>query len=197
MRSSAGIIALIAAAELCVSLAAPCTASAETHADYDEPSQSDEKNFRRDGFAIGVSLGSAILLGSGKKNELRGVSGAFGIRLGTTAGEKLLWFAQLDGATRTDGSGASLLSVAAHYYVREAIWLRGGAGFSSATQRVANLAGEVEAQTDGGLALVGGAGVDIFRRGIFAVDLELSLSRAFYGNGRVNVGTFQVAVNWY
>lgn len=180
-----------------VLLSSPSLARADAAADFAEPAERDEKQFRRDGFAIGVGLGSALLLGAGTQRDVRGGGGALAIRVGTSAGDKLLWFAQLDAASRSDASVASLLTVAAHYYVRDAVWLRGGLGFGSIARPVETSEGDTQTQADGGLAIVAGAGVDVFQRGIFAVDLELALSRTRAGGGSMSVASLQLATTWY
>ena len=155
----------------------------------DEP----EAVFKREGFAIGVGLGSALFLGSGEQSYARTGGGSFSLRLGTSAGENLLWFVQLDAAAYGKKNSTSLLGLGAHYYFRERLWARGGVS-------LANLVRPEEGgknSTEGGLALVGGLGIDVYRRGIFAIDLEVGLSHARYENGTLSLALIQLMANWY
>lgn len=158
-------------------------------ADDDEP----EAAFKREGFAIGVGLGSALFLGSGEQSYARTGGGSFSIRLGTSAGENLLWFVQLDAAAYGKKNSTSLLGLGAHYYFRERLWARGGVSLASLVRPQEG----GENSTEGGLALVGGLGTDIYRRGIFAVDIEVGLSHARYENGTLSLALLQLMANWY
>ncbi len=193
---SAPVAALVAL--VCGASAASAENSLKTGEEarpYVDPDQAEDEEtaFRREGFAIGVGLGPALFLGSGDHSYARAGGGGFSLRLGTSAGENLLWFVQLDAATHAKKSGASLLGVGAHYYFRDALWVRG----SLALANVFTTDDEGTNITEGGLALVAGFGADVYRRGIFAVDVEFGLSRAGFPNGGLSMGLFQVMANWY
>ena len=72
-----------------------------------------------------------------------------------------------------------------------------GLGLGSVAKSVETSDGETQTETDGGLAIVAGAGVDVFQRGIFAVDLELALSRTRGDQGSMSVASLQLAATWY
>ncbi len=152
-----------------------------------------ETSFRREGFAIGVGMGAAAFLGSGSQSDARGAGASLSIRVGTSAGENLLWFLQLDVAGHDETRAVSLLGLGAHYYIRDAIWARGGLSLVTSV----GTDSEDKKTSEGGLALVGGVGVDVFRRGIFAFDVELSVSRSALDEGRLNLALLQGVANWY
>jgi hypothetical protein len=160
-----------------------------------ETEQADEPEavFKREGFAIGVGLGSALFLGSGEQSYARTGGGSFSLRLGTSAGENLLWFVQLDAAAFGKKNSTSLLGLAAHYYFRERLWARGGISLANLVRPE----DDGKNSTEGGLALVGGLGTDVYRRGIFAVDIEVGLSHARYENGSLSLALLQLMANWY
>ncbi|MCP4447570.1 MAG: hypothetical protein GY811_19850 [Myxococcales bacterium] len=95
-----------------------------------------------------------------------------------------MWFIQLDGTTHVEKSGACLLGIGAHYYIRDALWLRGGLSHATVFRKQdAN-----EKSSEGGLAVVGGAGVDVYRRGIFAIDLEIGVSQSNFKKRSLSIG---------
>lgn len=191
MRRSLSCFTLAAAM---VGVASPAVAdSLGGLAGNESSEETTETQFRREGFAIGVGAGPALVLGRGQQEYARGGGASLSMRLGTSAGENLLWFVQLDIAGHGQQSGASLLGIGAHYYVRETMWVRGGLSLASAVQSEAD-GGKA---TEGGLALVAGVGADVFRRGIFAFDLEMGLSRAGYKDGTLTMALLQGVANWY
>ncbi len=184
-RSSLGLLVLAA-------LATPSLGHADSLA-VEPASDERETAFRREGFAIGVGMGAAAFLGSGSQSDARGGGASLSIRAGTSAGENLLWFLQLDIAGHAETRGVSLLGLGAHYYFRDALWARGGLCLVTSI----GTDSEDKKTSEGGLALVGGVGVDVFRRGIFAFDVELSVSRTALDEGRLNLALLQGVANWY
>ncbi len=158
-----------------------------------QDAEESETSFKREGFAIGVGLGSALFLGSGEQAYARTGGGSISLRVGTSAGENLLWFLQLDAAAYGKKNSSSLLGLAAHYYFRERLWTRGGVSLAS----ILKVEDDDTSSTEGGLALVGGLGVDVYRRGIFALDLEVGLSHARFENGTLSLALLQLMANWY
>ncbi len=197
MRSR-GLVAALIAGFVALLSAAKAHADDLTPEQFSKEDSGKESDFHREGFAIGVALGPALLLGAGSQNDVRGTGGDLSIRVGTSAGPDLLWFAQIGGATHSDKSTVSSLSIQAHYYVRRALWLRGGLGFGTVTRFDTAADGNANAKkNDTGLEFIGGGGVDVFTRGIFAIDVELSISRSGHDQGSMTVGALQVAANWY
>tara|TARA_R110002096_G_scaffold299503_3_gene494075 strand:+ start:40338 stop:40934 length:597 start_codon:yes stop_codon:yes gene_type:complete len=198
MRSSLLVFAIVALAGPTSSQAQQQVLSLEPQQLETEGAEDNEVAFKREGFAIGVGIGSALFLGSGQQSDARAGGGSFSLRVGTSAGENLLWFVQLDAAAYGKKNNASLLGLGAHYYLRERLWARGGVSLANIVRQ-----GDVRQEdddknyTEGGLALVGGLGLDVYRRGVFAVDLELGLSHARYEDGTLSLALFQLMANWY
>lgn len=180
-RASSGLLFLLALAVSRLAQAQP------------ESFESEETKPTREGFAVGVGLGVALFSGSGEQSEARGGGGSVSLRLGTSAGKSLLWFVQMDLANYEQKAGASLLGIGAHYYFRETLWARGSLALASAVAEDEDGA----RTTTGGLALIAGIGADVYRRGIFAVDVEAALSRSGFEDGALSVALLQVAANWY
>lgn len=96
-----------------------------------------EDDFPRAGFMIGAAAGPGVFAG---KDELLGVGGAFGLRVGTTAGERFLWLLQLDSVGYLAEKPLTLekvtnfhttFTLAGQYYLRPVMWLQAGVGTAS------------------------------------------------------------------
>jgi hypothetical protein len=158
----------------------------------------DADAFRREGFAIGFGPGIGVFVGTGNQADFRGVGGTTTIRVGTAAGPRLQWIAELDaGLYRVDAdtnNHATTLVLGGQYFAREAFFLKGGIGAAHTGQSVGG--GDV-ANRRSGVALMGGGGLDVYRRRTFAVNLEATVSLNRYrggGGGHWSVGTM---INWY
>lgn len=189
---SRGLVALV----LVAGLALARTAWADT-----------ETQPRRQGFAIGVGLGSGATRAFGIKG-MGGAGGSANIHVGTTASERMLWVLQLDIAadpqTVTEGDTEktvlnqhSTLCLGLQYYVREVLWLKAGGGFAGLA-----LGRDPQAQVDerrrmSGLGLMASSGYDVLRSGIFALSLEFDLSIGLYGDGAVTSTGLHLSANWY
>lgn len=166
---------------------------------------------RRSGFTIGVGLGPGTYFGVGGLDQFAGVGGTGSFRVGTTAGDNLLWLLEVDGggypAQVGTGSNATivvnqtqLLALAAQIYVRPVLWVKLGAGVATALRKDGSGATQGRAT---GVGALGALGYDLFRRGNFVVDLELSLSIAAYartpagGAGGLSHGGLALAAQWY
>jgi len=161
---------------------------------------------RRDGFAIGVAVGPSLFLGAGELNAKKGVGGALNIRVGTVATQDLLWLLELQagsylvdltnesGAARIDNSYV-MLTLGGQLYVRESVWLRAGAGVAGFWEEEQGMRREGTGRD--GLAFAAGGGYDFFRRGRFAVDLELLASGALLDGDFLGHGALLLGVIWY
>lgn len=182
-------------------------APAEPAAPAAPPGAPEETHFQRDGFAIGLGLGPAIFKGAGAFSEVGGVGAAFDLRVGTTATDRLLWQLDLTGGAylveivdqaRPDASeqvtnNHATLTLGVQAYLLDAFWLRGGAGIAS----FARSKGGTETDRHSGLALLGGGGLDLFRRGMFCLDGEAQLALARYEAGTMGQLSFALVANWY
>lgn len=177
-------------------------------ADGSEPES--ETKPRREGFAIGVGLGPSILVGLRTSDQVAGVGGAFNVRFGTVATERLMWFAEMEAAAyqipgedeKTLSRQQTTITLGGHYYVREVFWVGFGlgvAGFRSAETRASPDGSEIleSEETRGGFATRYTAGLDLFRSGIFALGGEAGLAVGVYdGEGLSNV-TLRLSGSWY
>lgn len=175
------------------------------------PGESDETRPRREGFAIGVGLGPSILVGFRRSDDqVTGVGGAFNIRFGTVATERLLWFLEAEGAAyeifvgddTTLSRQQTTLTLGGHYYVREVFYVGAGvgvAGFRSAETRSSPDGTQtLEAEeTKGGAATRYTAGVDLFRTGIFALAGEAGLAIGIYNGEQLSNLTLRLTGSWY
>lgn len=163
---------------------------------------------RRDGFAIGFALGPSIYLGQGGLAGKNGVGGDFNLRLGTSASPSLLWLLELQAGgflvDRTSEAGTerifhqhATLTLGAQVYVRETLWLRFGGGVAGFHESEGQGGPEREGTRREGLAVIAGGGYDMFRRGIFACDLELIVSGAALDGAFLGHGGIQLGLVWY
>lgn len=149
--------------------------------------------FRRDGLAFGVGLASTAAFSFGDLVDVNGFGGGPSLRIGTTGGERLVWWLQLDGAaylfdTQGDGVGRNewgCLSLAGQRYLLDAFWLKLGAGFASFGQGVRRQVKIEPPERMAGAAVFGGVGLDVFQRGRIAISLELSTSATVLADGGI------------
>ncbi len=165
----------------------------------------DTKKTRRDGFAIGVGLGSGDLRGFGIAG-VGGPGGALKLHVGTVAGPRMLWLLELGAAVdpQTDmedkttlGNQYSTLALGAQYYLREFIWTKAALGFAGLRLAPDPNDPDAAARRLSGLALSGAAGYDLFRSGMFVLDLDLDLNLGVFREGVVTGLHLLLSANWY
>jgi hypothetical protein len=189
-----------AAAALAVILAASAAPVAA------DPYRQGEGAFRRDGFAVGFALGPAVFVGGGELDDIQGVGGDLNLRVGTTASDRMLWLLELqaggyvvevnrEGQKDTTNNNHSTLTVGAQLYLREVLWLRGGLGVATVAEKQGDMVEEVVRKS--GLAGVIGGGVDVFRRGVFAMDVELVITGAMFDGAAVGHSALMLGLMWY
>lgn len=190
---------LAALATLAVQLL--CSSEAAADAYGDPP-------MKRDGFAVGAAIGPGIFKGAGGMDELQGVGGDLDLRVGTTATENLLWMIEVVAGGYlvevTDAGGMdqtynalSTLTFGGQYYIREALWVRGGVGFATFLEREGR-GGEVDQESQkSGLGLVSGGGYDFFRRGRFAVSVEVASTLGAFRGGVLGQTSLLLGLAWY
>jgi hypothetical protein len=165
---------------------------------------------RREGFLIGAGLGPALFVGgAGQLADLQGVGGDLNLKIGTSAGERLLWLVELQSGgylvevLRETGETSAYnamvtLTVSGHVYARDALWLRAGAGLAAIAEREGQRGPEVEGSRAAGLAALGGAGYDLFRRRTFALSVEGSLTGGvFFDRGLLLRTSVLLGITWY
>ncbi|RMH40591.1 MAG: hypothetical protein D6689_13345 [Deltaproteobacteria bacterium] len=133
--------------------------------------------------------------------------GGGGIRIGTAAGDALLWIVQIEGAAVPvrDAAGKvkinrhGTLTLGAQWYARRTLWLHGGAGV--ATYEIAEAVEQTEIRDlqRTGVAVTGAVGFDFFRmvdvrpawllaQQDFAFSFEVRVVGALYPGGAGDVG---------
>jgi hypothetical protein len=163
---------------------------------------------RRGGFAIGFGLGPSLFLGAGDLDSKKGVGGDLNIRVGTSASPSFLWQLELQGGgylveltseagTETIFNSHATLTLGGQVYVREALWLRGGLGVASFHEQEGRNGPELEGTRRNGLAMTAGGGYDLFRRGIFALDLEVVTSGAVFDGAFIGHSAMLLGLMWY
>ena len=163
---------------------------------------------RRAGFAVGIAVGPSLFLGTGGLDAKKGVGGDLNLRVGTTATPNFLWQLELQGGgylveltseagTDTIFNSHATLTLGGQYYVREALWLRAGLGFASFRELEGRNGPEREGTRVEGLAVIAGGGYDLFRRGIFALDLEVVTSGAVFDGAFIGHSSLLLGLVWY
>jgi hypothetical protein len=144
---------------------------------WSRPARADGPHLRPTGFAPeGFTWGLAVLGGSFRSSDCcdiggRRGGGAVSLRWGVVAGEGLIWLVQLDsgqvlaedarGELRLNQTGAT--SLAAQYYLRHALWIKGGLGLAAYTIRAEGGEGAADDRTRDGIAALASAGYDLVR----------------------------------
>jgi hypothetical protein len=170
-----------------------------------------EPPMKRKGFAIGAALGPSVFKGAGGMDELQGVGGSLDLRVGTSAAANLLWLvelvaggylvevnsAEVSGGVDQTYNALTTLTFGGQLYIREALWLRGGVGFAGFVEREGR-SGPVDEDTQrAGLAVIGGGGYDFFRRGRFALSLEVANTIGAFRNGALGQSSVVLGLAWY
>ena len=200
-RSAERVAAAAIAVAVGAGLAAPGRAAADP---YGEPPP------ERDGFLVGAGLGPALFLGAGEEmDELQGIGGDLNLRIGTTAGERLLWLIELQtggyvievtsDVAEPDSTYNALatLTVGGQLYVRDALWLRGGVGLAGFAEQEGRSGPEVPGSRRGGLGLTSGIGYDFFRRRNVAMSIEGVSALGLFRQGALGRGAMLLAITFY
>jgi hypothetical protein len=189
---------------LCVSavLLWPDTAGADPYGD---------PPMKRQGFALGAAIGPSVFKGAGGMDELQGVGGSLDLRVGTSAAANLVWLVELvaggylvevnsadvAGGVDQTYNAMTTLTFGGQLYVREALWLRGGLGFAGFVERKGR-SGPIDEDTQrAGLGVIGGGGYDFFRRGRFALSLEVANTIGAFRNGALGQSSIVLGLAWY
>jgi hypothetical protein len=163
---------------------------------------------KREGFAFGAAIGPGLFKGAGGMGELQGVGGDLDLRVGTTAGGNLLWLVEVVAGGYlvevTDAGGVdqtynalTTVTFGAQIYLREALWLRGGLGLASFLERQGRGGAVDEDSRRTGLGIIGGGGYDFFRRGRFALSVELASTVGAFRSGPLGQTSVLLGLAWY
>jgi hypothetical protein len=163
---------------------------------------------KREGFAVGAAIGPGIFKGAGGMDELQGVGGDLDLRVATTATENLLWTIEIVAGGYlvevTDAGGMdqtynalSTLTFGGQYYIRGALWVRGGVGFATFLEREGR-GGEVDQESQkSGIGFISGGGYDLFRRGRFALSGEVASTLGAFRDGLLGHTSVLLGIAWY
>lgn len=163
---------------------------------------------KREGFAVGAAIGPGIFKGAGGMDELQGVGGDLDLRIATTATENLMWTIEIvaggylvevtdAGGTDQTYNALSTLTFGGQYYIRGALWVRGGVGFATFLEREGR-GGEVDQETQkSGVAFLSGGGYDFFRRGRFAFSVEVASTLGAFRGGVLGHTSLLLGLAWY
>lgn len=159
----------------------------------------------REGFAIGFAIGPTMQIGFGDDlAEASGTGGSIGLRIGTSATERLAWFLDfvIAGMPREGDTGknklnqSAALAVGAQFFPLQALWIRGAVGLATATLR-SETTTAMEPNQHTGLALLAGGGIDFLRRGRFALSGQLTFITGVYGGGAATAAVSALGLTWY
>jgi hypothetical protein len=157
----------------------------------------------RSGFLIGFSLGGGSVMPDCDGCETK--SGpALDIHVGGMLNEKLALMFDGTGITWSiddpsgDATGNSTVSaVAVQYWPAPKFWVKGGAGFGSVGCSDKDICGD----TESGLGLMVGAGVELIQKGKFTLDLQGRLATYSVDDegesARINQFAITLGCNWY
>jgi len=152
----------------------------------------------REGWMIGLAPGVAAFSGRGDygRGTNFGASGA--LRLGVTAGDRLLWLfefqgLQLGGPNVSDAIAIS--TVGPRYFVRDRLWIGGGVGVSAVTEAEPGSARNRTVAS--GVGSTASAGIDLWTSGFWSIDLEAGVAAGLNRNGGIGMFSIRVAVNHY
>jgi hypothetical protein len=163
---------------------------------------------RRGGFALGLGVGPSLFFGAGDLESKKGVGGDLNIRVGTSATPNFLWQLELQGGgylvDLKDEAGSErvfnshgTLTLGGQVYIREVLWLRAGLGVATFREQEGRNGPEREGTRRTGLGMIAGGGYDLFRRGIFALDVEVVASGALFDRGFLGHTALLLGLAWY
>ncbi len=156
----------------------------------------------REGLAIGVASGPSMQVGFGVR-ESSGTGGGFDLRIGTVASPRWVWLLEVAGTLYRQGDDqgrrvnqSMLVTLGGQLYLKDALWVRGGTGLAVFTRRTESMPEETVREFFG-VGVIGAGGLDLYRRGSFALSGEVLVTAARYREGTVMGGTLQLGVSWY
>lgn len=156
----------------------------------------------RQGLAIGVAVGPSMQVGSGI-SQATGAGPGFAVRFGTVASPRWVWLLEvattvyrqdIPGQEESKLNQSAVISLGGQLYLKDAFWIRGGAGPARFTRGVE---GEDITASFWGIGVVGAGGLDVLRRRSFVISLEALTALARYRDGYVGGGTLQMGFSWY
>ena len=155
----------------------------------------------REGLAIGLAAGPSMQVGFGIR-ESTGTGGGFDLRIGTVASPRWVWLLEVASTVylREDENGderrntSGLLTLGAQWYLKEAIWVRGGLGVAGFSRQAE---GDDRRRDFYGVGAIGAGGLDLLRKRSFALAGEVLVTAARYRDGSVLGGSLQLGVSWY
>ena len=156
---------------------------ATSHADNVRGLVPEPGEFRRRGLALGFAVGPSAVVEFGDLVDVTGLGAGPSLRVGTSAGERLVWFVQGDGMgylfSAGDDTGVNQLvtiSVVAQTYLRSAFWLKTGLGLANYRQQVRRQVKLDPVEESGGGSIVTGVGVDVYQENAIAIGIEFTLT---------------------
>jgi hypothetical protein len=176
--------------------------ASSAQAQYGYPPPPPPRGFYRSGLLLGFGLGGGSISAEACAVCGGGFSGEF--HIGGMVNPRLALMGDFWGvfhawnlAGYSGTTAHSISSFALQYWVTPIVWLKGGMGIGR-MQLIDESSGGVTFGDETGLALMGGAGVEVVQVANFALDLHLRLGHGFYsGGGDVNTVAFMVGLNWY
>jgi hypothetical protein len=167
---------------------------------YPPPPPPRRMGMYRDGLVIGFAVGGGDISASNCPACGGGFAGEF--HIGGMLNPRLALMADFWGIAHSydDGAGGatltnSMVTAAIQYWVADQVWLKGGIGGARITLSDAN--GNAYGSSEGALALLGAAGVEVLQVGNFALDLQFRLGYGAYSGGGATNVAFLVGFNWY
>lgn len=154
---------------------------------------------KREGFAFGATLLSGLQVGT--LDEIYGSGGGLDLRVGTSATDRLTYFVDLvnlDIPRKDDASAIAhnltlALTAGAQVFLFETLWVRGGVGFG----RILVASDPMPHPRHRGLMALTGGGMDLLRRGRFALSGEVTFVSGVYRRGVSSSFLFGIGLTWY
>jgi len=166
--------------------------------------QAADANFDEDaphhGFIIAFSIGPADQLGFGTITHASGAGFGASFRLGAQATRRIGLLFAIDSTNYVEQidnnpSGintSQVFSLGPRVTIRDALWLRAGVGAASFQRRATS--GSTPERVFTGPGGTVAAGIDVVRRGRFALSVELTLIGSIYREGFVGGGFMGLGV---
>lgn len=156
----------------------------------------------REGLAIGVSVGPSWQIGFGIE-EASALGGSLDLRLGTSASDRFGWFVDfvLTGTARQGDTSTTKLNQNAtlafggQLFLNDVLSVRAGVGLAQLGLRSEE--GQADLVQRTGVGVLSGGGLDLLRRGRFALSGDITFTASAYGDGAVGAVIFQLAATWY
>lgn len=157
----------------------------------------------REGFAFSISVGPAGLGGTGGESSLAGIGGSLALAIKTEAGPSFLWVIKIDGASylfrdvvdRLKINQQTILAAGAQIYLREVLWIEGGAGIGVVRSRDRKTGLDDLSRT--GVGAIFSVGYDVYRHGSFVVALAACSGAGVYRDAVAAHGGIRLNASWY